>query len=799
MTRQEDRLFQFRRLTGVMIKLFMAAIYSFSISRLVLSIFELPDLPIKQAGIILAALILLAALTWQRFSLLLFSCTWLILLIWAFLNQERLREPLAASAARIGNWLLLANERLLYRAHISALDDTLLAAVICLLLTVICYFMLARFNWPAMAMTVLLSISFWHELNQQDNLFWAIPAAIVVFAAFARDQQHSYSELNWIRYPAQARFMLEAMPFAALTLAAAIGLSLIFPASAWQSPRLFLRLDNAVTDIRFRLDILAEEQSPEGWFSIAGHGFQPQGSRLGGPVVLSDDPVMLISGHPQAMLLRGSTSAIYDGFRWRRLPEADLFSLGSESAGQIKNRAFDLVRPDYVRYDLFNAGLAKMIDYRIIPVQRDLINLFLAGRPVFDEEGSQNDRLFFSADSLLLVKPPLRSGEGFDFNNILLVDSHPGFTEMAFEIGRTADSSDIQEFRAIADLYLQLPELPEYRAGGAVISLARDLTSSARSPWENALQIKSFLMNHARYNLKVQRPPPDVEFVSWFLQTREGYCVYFATAMTMLCRSAGIPARYVEGYAVQAAENPYSPRLVTGRQAHAWTEVYLLGIGWVAVDATPGGEYAGRTPTSTPNLAVTVTPTPRPLTPGGLPTFTPPPAGSPTPEPGVLDPNNESGFSSKWLHLLWFLPVILPIALMRRYRLWHDTAWLTARIPERRQLIIHYWLDIKDILNRLGFRFLPWETPRMTIERVLRETGWFSGRLQSVYSLLDGVEKTLYSPSQPDADEIDAARRLHILMEEFLRQNTGRILFLIRRICYHSQKQELDEQNAVDQ
>ncbi len=78
-------------------------------------------------------------------------------------------------------------------------------------------------------------------------------------------------------------------------------------------------------------------------------------------------------------------------------------------------------------------------------------------------------------------------------------------------------------------------------------------------------------------------------FLEHFLrESRRGYCVHFATALTLLLRMEGIPARYVSGYLVETG----SERTVFARDrnAHAWTEVYLERYGWYPVEATPAGE-----------------------------------------------------------------------------------------------------------------------------------------------------------------------------------------------------------------
>ena len=71
-----------------------------------------------------------------------------------------------------------------------------------------------------------------------------------------------------------------------------------------------------------------------------------------------------------------------------------------------------------------------------------------------------------------------------------------------------------------------------------------------------------------------------------FLQTRRGYCVQFASAMVMLARAAGIPARMAEGYLPGSIDG--DDRVVRPSDAHAWPELYFPRLGWVRFEPTPG-------------------------------------------------------------------------------------------------------------------------------------------------------------------------------------------------------------------
>lgn len=80
------------------------------------------------------------------------------------------------------------------------------------------------------------------------------------------------------------------------------------------------------------------------------------------------------------------------------------------------------------------------------------------------------------------------------------------------------------------------------------------------------------------------------EFLDYFLlDSRQGYCTYFATAFVLLARAEGIPARYVQGFCVptQGTRESY----VYSNMAHAWPEAYIQGVGWIPFEPTPG--YGG--------------------------------------------------------------------------------------------------------------------------------------------------------------------------------------------------------------
>jgi transglutaminase-like putative cysteine protease len=133
--------------------------------------------------------------------------------------------------------------------------------------------------------------------------------------------------------------------------------------------------------------------------------------------------------------------------------------------------------------------------------------------------------------------------------------------------------------------YLQLPETVPDR----VRSLANQITWRELTPIDKALAIERFLQQ-IPYTLSVPATPRDRDLVDYFLfDLGKGYCVYHATAMVVMLRLLGIPARWVQGYAIppngeQKVRDGKPVYLVRNSQAHAWVEAYFPGYGWVTFE-----------------------------------------------------------------------------------------------------------------------------------------------------------------------------------------------------------------------
>jgi len=146
--------------------------------------------------------------------------------------------------------------------------------------------------------------------------------------------------------------------------------------------------------------------------------------------------------------------------------------------------------------------------------------------------------------------------------------------------------------------YMSLPNsVPE-----RVLTLARDLTATETNPYDRAVAIESYLRQFP-YTLNVSRGPAGMDIADYFLfRLQEGYCDYYATAMVVLARAAGMPARYVIGYIGEHYDESIDAYVITADQAHAWPEIYFPGYGWIQFEPTGGRPPIERPAESFPEL-----------------------------------------------------------------------------------------------------------------------------------------------------------------------------------------------------
>lgn len=131
-------------------------------------------------------------------------------------------------------------------------------------------------------------------------------------------------------------------------------------------------------------------------------------------------------------------------------------------------------------------------------------------------------------------------------------------------------------------VFLQLPFLSR-----RVRALADSVTAGATTRYDKVMALQNYLHSQFRYTLDLPATAREATLENFLFRRRAGHCEYFSTALAILLREVGVPARNVNGFLGGTWNDFGSFLTVTQNQAHSWVEVYFPGYGWVPFDATP--------------------------------------------------------------------------------------------------------------------------------------------------------------------------------------------------------------------
>lgn len=679
-----------RKLPAIIIRLLLAYCFSLVTISLTLTLSAI-DFVISDQALITGLVIIILALTawrWQVTLIMIGSGALFYILSYLIGNSPFVLYKNQIEYARF--WLIEAFYWLIAQPNYFPLETiSILGLLIGGIIAVFCYLLVARTIHPWLMLVSVIGLTIARRAIRLDDMAVASMIGLALtFIAFALKQPGWKSYVRPPLITIQNTLTLQVLlPVVSVVLITTILTSVISPVFITGAKR-----PQAIEDLVSYFSYPGNTgNTSANDFSIETAGYYPIENNLGGPVTLSPQPVFSIAGSSENMLVKGSVSVDYSGNSWQRLPMAqdmtmfDFSNMTQEMrqvfeghiAAELKENEYSYdFAPDYnilteqervsVQEKLDDNGLLrpmeiKSMDYEIRLISQGIRSIFYSGIPAgitiqtnqienqlpFDltDIWPFDEKLYFNRGGAIYTAQPFLPGYGYAISSYEL-EADPIAFPIMYKQFMSIDISD-SEFDPenillqLGDTYyLQLPDLPEYGSKSSLRQLVIDVTDDLDTQYERAEALRVFLQTNNKYKLDVAVPPADREFVSWFLEQREGYCVYFATALTMLCRLAGIPARYVEGYYVPGSdsriisvddddpnennsfvEGDYNDqgftRTITGQQAHAWTEVYIDPIGWVAMDATPAGgeaavlEIAGEHPQrDEPLPEITMTPQP---------------------------------------------------------------------------------------------------------------------------------------------------------------------------------------------
>ena len=181
--------------------------------------------------------------------------------------------------------------------------------------------------------------------------------------------------------------------------------------------------------------------------------------------------------------------------------------------------------------------------------------------------------------------------------------TEPTLLERFFEMNNIEKQKFLYDNITLPELYASFVRdnytyVPEEDLFEVLYPIASEISQKvpARGEHETVLAVVDYLSDNYTYTLAPTPPTSrhSSALRAFLTETKEGYCVQFATAATMILRTLGLPTRYVEGYVAAGFRRNEAPEK-TGNfitevhdfDAHAWIEVYIDGVGWMQYEATP--------------------------------------------------------------------------------------------------------------------------------------------------------------------------------------------------------------------
>src|SRR6266571_1344168 len=232
---------------------------------------------------------------------------------------------------------------------------------------------------------------------------------------------------------------------------------------------------------------------------------------------------------------------------------------------------------------------------------------------------------------------PLSSGEHYQVISNSILATAESLSEVPLPQNDQGTWQADSNYTSLSTYYLQVPVNLSDNVEKTTLQWTQDSTNA----YEALQKLVSHLSDRTQFTYSVTNPPVpnNVDAVTWLLQTKQGYCTYYATAMTIMARLLGIPARIANGFSHGHFDAQHHAWIVNGDDAHSWVQAYFPGFGWINFDPTPGfssSNISNPTPkvTTTPTPSIKSSPTVRAVTPA-------PKKGSHTPQ--NLDPGSTPG------------------------------------------------------------------------------------------------------------------------------------------------------------
>ena len=291
----------------------------------------------------------------------------------------------------------------------------------------------------------------------------------------------------------------------------------------------------------------------------------------------------------------------------------------------------------------------------------------------------------------------------------------------------------------VTSRYLETPDAVTERTRALAGTVVAD--AGAETPFDRARAIQEYLRANFRYDINPPVPEDGEDVVDFFLfESLVGRCEQYASAMVIMMRSLGVPARLVSGYRQSDEVNDVGQYVFREEQAHTWVEVFFPGYGWIPFEPTAGQDGFDYTGTDGPSPSAEAEQLPDPATPTPPSTVdvtpTPTAEASPTPpvSPALVRPD-DGDRGTPWPLLGGLTAVALAAA----------GSWLALCRRSARGLtpVAAVYLGLIRLGSRVGVRAPPSATPAeygAALTRALPRAG------QSISTIVDAYHWDQFGP-----------------------------------------------------
>ncbi|SEB40360.1 transglutaminase domain-containing protein [Paenibacillus sp. GP183] len=484
-------------------------------------------------------------------------------------------------------------------------------------------------------------------------------------------------------------------------------------------------------------------------------GYSRDDRQLGGGFKFDYSAVMTVTMESRTYM-RGETRSFYNGSGWEQSDTEKKLPLSGVSGADL---------PQDPR---FNTSLLKTKEVK--------------QTVVMDEQNNQMYPVLFGGYAIKRLEELDKGDSGFESlkwsprqselrytaknkypNQYTIISQQPEYKEDELRQA-TANFTGKPEWNE----YLQLPkDLPP-----RVKQLAASLTQDAGNPFDKAKIIEKYLSQSFPYtNEPNLSKGSSKDFVDRFLfEIKEGYCDYYSSAMVVLTRSIGLPARWVKGYS--SGQSPIPPELenlgimssqlgldanggglytIRNSDAHSWVEVYFDGWGWIPFEPTAG-------------FTMPTVVTPEQTTPNTT---------LPNVSSGVdtTATTAKSGLSLfQWMTVIIFaiMLVVMSLLLLRRFGLlaeWKETMNKKQGANFNQKIIVEFEKLLR-YGKRKGYRRQEYETMREAVDRWGNQSRWIKTELETVLQLFEKAKYSQLTSSEQDYMSVNQAiQRLRTQMK----------------------------------